>query len=104
MSELDGATTGVGGILAAMIYQIEKTNNDDKQKRDADELDEKEQEFQLTDRPSQNKSNLNVNQSKEQELLQKEDEKMKNELVRALDDIYNELAIEHAVKQTDFSH
>ena len=29
---------------------------------------------------------------------------MKNELVRALDDIYNELAIEHAVKQTDFSH
>ena len=45
MSELDGATTGVGGILAAMIYQIEKTNNDDKQKRDADDLDEKEQEF-----------------------------------------------------------
>ena len=26
MSELDGATTGVGGILAAMIYQVEKTN------------------------------------------------------------------------------
>jgi hypothetical protein len=29
--------------------------------------------------------------------LKKEDEKRKNELVRALEDMYNELTIEHAV-------
>ena len=65
MSELDGATTGVGGILAAMMYQIEKTNNEDKLKEIAEEKKGEDQELMVTDRPSQNRSNLNVDHSKE---------------------------------------
>ena len=49
---------------------------------------------------NETKMSLNI----ELEEQKKEDEKMKQEFVRALDDMYNELAIEHAVQHTDFSH
>ena len=58
MSELDGATTSVGGILASMIYQIEKTNQKVKQTEGA-LIPEVDKEEEILEKPT-HRSALNV--------------------------------------------
>jgi hypothetical protein len=64
--------------------------------RESGLIPEVDKEEEVKDQLTSRRSNINILDRVEDE-LKKEDEKRKNELVRALEDMYNELTIEHAV-------
>ena len=64
--------------------------------RESGLIPEVAKEEEVKDQLTSRRSNINILDRVEDD-LKKEDEKRKNELVRALEDMYNELTIEHAV-------
>ena len=97
---MDSANTTVGGILGAMIYQIEEANKNN--------LDPLDRAPIITKKGSQAVIPRELNR-RSTNLLVSDDASMNEDMQRSklmaeLNDLYNKISVEHAVVKTDYSH
>ena len=108
MTEMDGASTSIGGILSAMVYSIENDGNGSgiRPKASAGGIRGTQMSVQ-EDHSSIRGVSLNEVPSnlKSLEMISEQGgPEQKTKLANQLDDMFNALAVEHCVVTTDYSH
>ena len=101
---MESGNTSIGGIMSAMIFQIEEAN-----KKSMDPLDKapvaiiKKGSQNLLPKELNRRSTNNCLSANDQDFSLFEDQQ-RQKLMGELNDLYNKISVEHAVVQTDYSH
>lgn len=105
MTEMQGASTNIGGILSAMVYQIEQDSLKNKKTAlAAHNVSIQDEQASLHEKSVSNAPSQIHSQLQSIDVQSDQGQEEKNKLISQLDDMYNSLVIEHGVVTTDYSH
>ena len=110
MTEMQSGSTNIGGILSAMVYQIEQDNIKAKNKapptghNNSAMILEEKSKSSLHGPSISNMHSIDINSEAAAGAKDQQQQEEKNKLASQLDDMYNCLVIEHGVVTTDYSH